>query len=159
MRPVLYFVLTTVSIVVAKSSEWDMFALSLTWPVTLCKFSELNKPPQKCVISSKLWTIHGLWPSARNRDHDPENCPISKPFNENEIQETWMGKAWQMCNRSERNRERASLFQQNSFSAYEIQHWRNFIFCRYQAWGKVPAARHQKCFKTKIGKQTNHIMR
>lgn len=86
MRPVLYFVLTTVSIVVAKSSEWDMFALSLTWPVTLCKFSELNKPPQKCVISSKLWTIHGLWPSARNRDHDPENCPISKPFNENEIQ-------------------------------------------------------------------------
>lgn len=40
------------------------------------------------------------------------------------MQETWMGKAWQMCNRSERNRERASLFQQNSFSTYEIRHWR-----------------------------------
>lgn len=63
-----------------------MFALSLTWPVTLCKFSELIKPPRKCVISSKTWTIHGLWPGNKNGKHDPENCTISQPFNENEIQ-------------------------------------------------------------------------
>lgn len=85
MRPVVLCVLATALIVVAKSTEWDMFALSLTWPVTLCKFSELDKPPRKCVISSHMWTIHGLWPSNKNGKQDPVNCTYSKPFDENEI--------------------------------------------------------------------------
>ncbi|XP_062619623.1 ribonuclease Oy-like, partial [Saccostrea cucullata] len=66
--------------------EWDSFVLSLTWPVTLCKFSKLyNKDHPKCVVPAMMWEIHGLWPSFSSGGRSPEKCKISHKFRKEEI--------------------------------------------------------------------------
>ncbi|XP_062581377.1 ribonuclease Oy-like [Saccostrea cucullata] len=72
-----------ISTVYNEEREWDSFVLTLTWPVTMCKFC--NLVDKKCVVPAKMWEIHGLWPGYSNGDCAPRGCSISHPFKESEI--------------------------------------------------------------------------
>ncbi|XP_061173332.1 ribonuclease Oy-like [Saccostrea echinata] len=74
-----------ISTVYTGEKEWDSFVLTLTWPVTMCKFCNLAN--KKCVVPAKIWEIHGLWPGYSNGDCAPRNCSISHPFNKDEIKD------------------------------------------------------------------------
>ncbi|XP_033114923.1 ribonuclease Oy-like [Anneissia japonica] len=64
------------------SNEWDYLTFAQQWPPTFCLS---QKEPCNIPADVKSWTIHGLWPSAKN-GLDPEYCNSPQVFNDTSIQ-------------------------------------------------------------------------
>ncbi|XP_048733909.1 ribonuclease Oy-like [Ostrea edulis] len=86
MKAILLVVsVVVVSTVHCERKKWDSFMLSLSWPVTFCKFNNMGHKPRNCSFHAMQWGIHGLWPSLSDGGCSPEHCNVSHPFNVEEI--------------------------------------------------------------------------